>query len=595
MKRIVMFFIMSLLVICWLNGQTVLYSENFDSYTAGQMFVQQSGGYPWMTWSNQPGGPEDVPVTNTLSRSNPNSLYFSNTQDDIILKLGNRTSGKYIIEFYYYIPAGKGAYFNVQHFEQPGIEWAIEVYFGNNGTGRTTVNNVNVNFGHVLNSWIKIETIVDLDNDTAWLKIDDSLVRTWKFSMQSNAATGTKQLGAINFYGGALPGQSPEFYLDDVSFIEYEAGQTPPIIVLSTTSIATDGTDNEIFTISNAGQQPLEFVAYPIFPSSSTLVYQQNNDEHAVLELKNNDMRNVELTYVNGGLTAGLGFQSSVTVRSAAKFDHNIVKPHIGRRLVSVVIGINEMPSGTTKVLVYDRGLYVTPGAGPLLAEKAFTPVAASEVTVTLDQPIYLDGKDIWIGWICDALASTYPIGLDAGPRVPGVNWLSVGPGWNELTQTIDNNLYIKGILQGSPIHQWVTVSPQSGTVQPGGSQPLTLSFNISGMPPGSYFAQISVGCNDQTNEFTEIDVNLTITNSVIENQYVHVIAYPNPSRDILHVQANAPIESIQLLAINGQIVHSATPHTLQYQIRTTELVNGYYILRILMSGETVEQKILIQ
>lgn len=593
MKKL-LFTVIILLIFQQLNSQTVLISENFDNYVAGSLFVQQAG-HPWATWSNQPGGPEDVPVTTAQSRSIPNSLYFNNAQDDIILKLGNKTSGKYSILFYYYIPSGKGAYFNIQHFEQPGIEWAIEVYFGSNGTGRTTVNNVNLNFGHALNSWIKIETVINLDLDSAWLYIDDSMVRAWKFSMQSNAPTGTKQLGGINFYGGSLPGQSPEFYLDDVTYTELQAGIIPPTIQLSTTSIATDGTNNEVFTIKNIGQQPLEFIAYPIFPSTSTLFNAVNGEEEILLELPNTNNRNVELSFVTGPLSAGLGFANTVTVRSAVKFDYSVINPHIGRKLTSVIIGVNDMPSGTTKVLVYDRGLYVTPGAGNLLAEKTFTPSASSEIIVNLNQPIYLDGKDIWIGWICEAIAGTYPIGLDGGPRVSGVNWLSIGPGWSELTPSIDNNLYIKGILQDNPIHQWVSVSPQSGIVNPGESQPITLSFNLTNMIPGNYFAQISIGCNDQTKEYTEIDVYLSVIDDVKDEQNMHVIVYPNPTKNHLVVNSSNTIEKIELFSMTGQRVRSETPMANNYIMNVTSVLSGYYILKVHTKQNVIEQKINIR
>ncbi|WP_430404183.1 hypothetical protein [Fluviicola sp.] len=55
-------------------GQT--FTDNFDSYTAGQKLCPQSGGN-WTTWSNAPGGTEDVLVSSASSVSGSNSLYFS--------------------------------------------------------------------------------------------------------------------------------------------------------------------------------------------------------------------------------------------------------------------------------------------------------------------------------------------------------------------------------------------------------------------------------------------------------------------------------------------------------------------------------------
>ena len=53
-----------------------IFLDNFDSYTAGMKLCPQSGGQ-WTTWSNAPGGAEDVNVTNADASSPSNSLYFS--------------------------------------------------------------------------------------------------------------------------------------------------------------------------------------------------------------------------------------------------------------------------------------------------------------------------------------------------------------------------------------------------------------------------------------------------------------------------------------------------------------------------------------
>ncbi len=594
MKRSLLSMISVLMVVFAVNAQTVLFEEDFESYTVGGFLAQQATS-GWTTWSNAPGGTEDALISSTQANSPTKSLHIANSQDDIVLKLGNKTSGIYSVKFHYYIPTGNGGYFNIQHFESPGIEWAVEVYFGNNGNGQITVNSVNENFAHINDAWIEIETIVDLDQDSAWLTIDGSPIKAWQFSMQSNAPTGTKQLGGINFYGGALPGQTPNYFVDDVVFTQIQAGTNPPDIELSTTSIATDGASNEVFTISNMGDDQMTFIAYPIYPSSGTKSGSTETTQIGLVSDKNNKAN--ELSYVSGALASGLGFGSTVTVRSAVKFDYTFMNQYIGRELVSITVGINELPSGTTKVLVYDRGSYSTPGAGSLLAEKVFTATTiATEIVVTLDNPVYIDGKDIWIGWTCDAIGGTYPIGLDEGPRVTGVNWLSTGPGWSELNLSINNNLYIMGTLQGSSLYQWLSVSPQTGVVNGGGSQPITASFNITGMAPGNYFAQISVGCNDQTQEYTEIDVDLTIINSINENnEHVAVMTFPNPVTDVFNINANAPLVTVDVYSISGAHVRTFAPGADNFSFSVDGLESGVYTVVISTGSDRIERKIVVE
>lgn len=610
MKRLLLSILMYCLVVVSLQSQTVLFQDNFESYTVGGFLVQQATS-GWATWSNQPGGAEDAIISTDQAHSPTKSVYIGSTADDIILKLGNKTSGKYSIKFYYFIPTGYGAYFNIQHYEAPGIEWAIEVYFGNNGSGKTTVNNIDQSFSHLINTWLEIEVIVDLDLDDAKLYVDGTLIRNWVFSMQSNAPTGTKQLGGINFYGGALTGQTPRYYFDDVTFTQLVAGSNPPQISVSTTNIATDGSSNEVFSITNVGDQPMTFVAYPIFPQTGTKSHiASDNQELLKIEHLNygqqiqqintsNDKSEKanELSYVNGPLASGLGFGSTVTVRSAVKFNYAYLNQYIGRQLVSVTIGVNDLPAGATKVQVYERGSFTTPGAGNLIAEKPFTVTApASEITVTLDNPIYIDGRDLWIGWVCDATGGTYPIGMDGGPKVPGVNWLSVGPGWTEVGSTIDNNLYIMGSLQGSSLFQWLSVSPQSGVLNGGAQQNFTVSFNTTGMPNGNYLAKIVIGCNDQTAEYTEINVHLTIGASVNEmNEQVAVALFPNPAKETLNLQANVPINTVEVYSVNGQKMRTYRPETNKFSFSVSELPSGIYFVVITTPAEKIEHKIIIE
>jgi hypothetical protein len=596
------------------QSQTTVFQYDFEAYNVGDYIVQEAS-HPWATWSNLPGSAEDAPISNAQSHSPSKSVHISNASQDLILKLGNKTSGKYAIEFYYYIPNNYGAYFNIQHFEAPGIEWAIEVYFGNNGSGFSKVNSIDVPFTHLNNSWTKVEAVIDLDIDYAWLYINDVVVREWVFSMQANDPTGTKQLGAVNFYAGSMPGQNPQYYIDDVKYTMLVQGNLPPQISLNTTNILTDGSVNETITVSNLGDQNMSFVAYPVFPQSGTKkslpiiehTPQDNNKlmigepitkkVYTPLHKQKNEKAN-ELSYVVGAIANGLGYQSTANnVKSAVKFDYNFVNQYIGRELVSVTIGINDLPSGTTKVQIYERGSFSTPGAGVLLAEKDITfTTPQTDVTVTLDNPIYIDGKDIWIGYICDAIGGTFPIGMDEGPRVPGVNWNSVGPGWSEVSLTIDNNLYIMGTLQGSSVYQWVSVSPTTGSITGGSSQNLTLQFNTTGMSPGTYHAQIVVGCNDQTQEYSEIDVTLDIASSI--NEFVdnsQIITYPNPTNEALHIIANEPMLKIDVFSINGNHIDTYKTHSNNTVIDTSHLSSGLYIVRITTESHITEKKITVK
>ncbi len=64
----------------------------------------------------------------------PNSVKVDGSTD-LVKPLGDLTSGNFELSFNMYVPANFAGYYNIQHFEQPGIEWALEVYFDDDGTG----------------------------------------------------------------------------------------------------------------------------------------------------------------------------------------------------------------------------------------------------------------------------------------------------------------------------------------------------------------------------------------------------------------------------------------------------------------------------
>ena len=180
-------------------AQTVVFSDNFDSYTAGSHLAQSNPA--WTTWSSAPGSAEDGVISSAQASSAPNSLYITGSNDQVY-PFGNYTTGHYTLTFNYYVPStGNGAYFNIQHILLQ--QWALECYFNNNGTGYLSVGGAEINFNYPSNAWFPIEFDVDMDNDQAILTVNNVLVHTWQFSYQQGNTNGINQLAGINFYAGA--------------------------------------------------------------------------------------------------------------------------------------------------------------------------------------------------------------------------------------------------------------------------------------------------------------------------------------------------------------------------------------------------------
>ena len=221
MKKLLLFFVMVAAIFA-LQSQTVIFQDNFDSYTAGTPLTVQNSTN-WTTWSGGTGGVEDPMVSTEQAQTNPNSIKFTG-DNDIIYKFSNQTTGTYKVEFDYYVPSsGMGGYFNVQHYANPGVEWAVEIYFGTSGNGQILAGSATstIPFSFPNNQWFHIIFDVNLDIDEAKLTINNVLAHTWPFSYKSDSQTGgICQLGGMNFYAGYLGGSGGggTYFLDNFKF-----------------------------------------------------------------------------------------------------------------------------------------------------------------------------------------------------------------------------------------------------------------------------------------------------------------------------------------------------------------------------------------
>lgn len=563
------------------NAQTVLFTDSFETYTTGGFLAQQATP-AWTTWSNAPGSSEDATISTDFANSGTQSVKVANANMDIILPLGNKTSGKFNVSFYYYIPSGFGGYFNLQHFQAPGNQWANEVYFGNGGSGNVEANGTTTNFSHQNDQWIFIENHVDIDNDTAALFIDGNHIVTWPFATQAGGGVGAAQLGGVNFYGGAIAGQTPTYYFDDVTFTELVLPLTPPTINVDASDIYTNGQSPESFNITNVGQQDMDFIAYPTYPFDAN-----NVPVTPVLS---------SLTYDVSGSGSGVGYASDVTVKAANKFTPSALEDAIGQEITSVNVQIWDAATNFS-LLVYDRGSFTTPGPGALLQTIPFSISGANDnVNVPLNSAIYVDGKDLWIGYVCDADSGTFPLGIDNGPRTPGVNWVSTGPGWSEYNATIDANLTIYGNLQGNPIQKWLTVSPMSGMLTPAQSQQIDLTFNTTGLPNGNYLSVVEIGSNDPNTEYTSVNVHLTVATGINDNDTkIGVMTFPNPTTNNINIKADTKIDVVTVYGMNGELVKSVQVNANTALIEVNNLAKGNYVLDIKTGNNSIKRKVVVQ
>ena len=114
--------------------------------------------------------------------------------------------------------------------------------------------------------------------------------------------------------------------------------------------------------------------------------------------------------------------------------------------------------------------------------------------------------------------------------------------------------LYLGGSYSNSP---WLSVDPISGTVPTDGSIPIQVTFDASGLQPGTYSANVNIANNDPLNSLAQIPVTMTVA--------------PTPSMGwvegyITDLRTGDPLEAT--------IVAEGQPYTI-----TSDADTGYYRL----------------
>lgn len=212
------------------SAQTVLFEDNFDSYTVGTGVVAQNTN--WAYWSA--GAPSDANVSSDFASSGANSANINGTGTDLVLPIGPFTTGKYDIKFKMYLPAGAGGYFNALHTwsgSSTTYEWAGDIFF--DGAGVATWTTGGAQGGAVTvgtDVWFDVQVTADLDNDLGRIYFNGVAANEWQWSLNNaNGNAGANAIAAFDFYGTNTAGTAGNYYIDDVQVIESTGVAVKPL------------------------------------------------------------------------------------------------------------------------------------------------------------------------------------------------------------------------------------------------------------------------------------------------------------------------------------------------------------------------------
>ncbi len=597
------------------SGYNYIYQTDFEDLTVGEYLAVTGDPEYWTTWSDAPGGAEDALVTDDQSAS-PTKSVDVHDDTDLIFKMGDKTSGKYQFNTKYWVESNFGGYINLQHFEAPGIEWAVEVFFGATGDGFMNADGENsAFFSYIPETWMQLEFVIDLDNDWGEFFLDGELIHGWQFSQTALGEEGALQLGGVDIFAGAPEGETSHYYFDDVEYIVLAEGSTPPIIDVDDSfinkTVDIGNTYEEIFDIGNIGVDELEYDITVIYPLGNKAMVQEptgvhsSKDLHAVMSstsvTADNSQasdRDAVLSYCGDPVSA-IGSANDYEWRVAARFPAEMVKPYIGMELTSVEVWIND-PGIEYKLQVYDMGSIHTPGPGDIMVEQSFTDNGEGQfVMITLDDPIFIEGGDIWVGYWVSATGGLFTPGCDDGPVNLDGDWLAAGPGWGHLSGNpeLQYNWYIKAFLTGDGITQWLSTDISSGILAEDEYEDIIVTLDATELPTGNgYLGQLIVRSNDLENDQVTKLVNMNVIVGIGEDGLQETISiYPNPANDYLRIETNGKISNVRIINSIGQVVLEQNAGMNNVTISTEALQAGVYFVNIETKNGTTTQKVVIE
>lgn len=186
------------------------FSDDFESYTVGGFLGTQSPQFT--TWSNQPGGTEDVTVVNTDAYSGTKSIYLASTATnggptDVLLPFGNTIkTGHFTLGAAFKVQSGKKGYFNLQKTATAGTAWTMDVTFEGGVVKFENVGTLLYSVAYPENTWFEWRLEINANNS----RYDVYINNDYEGSFHNPEA----QFASMNIF--AMSGSA--FWVDDVHY-----------------------------------------------------------------------------------------------------------------------------------------------------------------------------------------------------------------------------------------------------------------------------------------------------------------------------------------------------------------------------------------
>lgn len=576
--------------------QAQILSYDFENLNGGDN-VAETLGDPWTTWDLNPGSETDARVIEDSINGN-HSMKIGFTSD-IVLRLGDKTSGAYRVSLDMLIPDNKVGYFNILHdFDGWNSAWALQVHLNqyNNGHGsHLYAGSHYYGFDYVpYNTWNHIEVEIYLDDALACLKINGQVILMWDYTEYTFAKYNC--IAAMNFCEVTGEEQYAGYYVDNINFEEIEG---PYIHNL----VSNDETINE-----RIGPNTIDTISYSLTNEGNTISRSVAWIDFGVGEPGGTP----QLMHYDYDPYYNYGNYSNVPyIEIAAWFTYYSYNFSIGTKITKmqyyVPFSQQSDPLGCEGPMTFRIYNYQT---GEILAEKVVNEyTAASWLEVEFDNPVPFTGFDLLASVGFQQKANGYPISLDSGPSIwyygdlirfnneeewYSLNYISTYYGGNDY-----GNHNIRLVCEGQPVDaSWVRPVNENlmnlTYLLPGQTQWYYLMFNSENKTVGDEnHATLVVRTNNDVNPELHIPINMIVTDeNVAENLSTKYAIYPNPANDVIHIEGD-DMNCAVIYNSNGQLVNIVKIN--DKSINVNDFENGVYYLNIINDrGESAIQKIVV-
>lgn len=586
-----------LFTFCGLSAQNLNF--DFERCNVGDK-VAETLGEPWTTWNLSPGSAEDAVISDEHCLGT-RALKIDNG-NDLVLKLGDKTTGAYNIALDMYIPEGKEGYFNILHvFDGGNSVWAQEIFLNSEQHGNYFApGGAYDDFDVPYNEWFHIDIDIYLDNAAACLKLNDKLIIVWDYTQY--ATMKYCSIAAMDFFPSNNNANKNGFFIDNVTFTELEGPFVSNLVPEDETIeivMFKDEQKNVTSSITNEGNVICGYIApwidYGVGQDGGTpqelhydtepwWIFGYNNEPYIEIGVVFPEELLADSSLVGTKITK---MQYFVPFDDSFWVADNPLRFTIYKRLASSTTGVHDL----------------------VLAEKELASYTLGEWnTVEFDTPIPITGFDVFATVGFQQIGEGYPISLDAGPILPftadlvrlnGDSWFSLndsytyyngGEGWG--------NHNIRLVCEGLPVEtQWVngvySDSYLATVFAPGQTNNIELAMNSTGLEYGNYTATYRMESVRDSDPEIAIPIHLKVSGTdVNELAESKSRIYPNPASDLVYIEDENMCYVVIFNALGEQV---GVKKIESNSIDVNNLANGVYHFCVIDSkGEKTVHRLVI-